>query len=147
MAVKGMMASLAFLVSIAPGCTNPDAFPVAPPRPLAGANAVWRDPVPQSIDVGAAKTVLVVKTTSLTEFARREGRNWNQYWYDVQAEVVSVTKGAWTAKTLRLAWSDSWPRPESGIMIDKPLPPFVVGKTVSVALDEAAPPRVIGWHP
>lgn len=52
--------------------------------------------------------------------------HWRDYWYLNEWDVLEVLAGTWDPKQLRFITTDRWPKPESGIMVSKPLYPYQV---------------------
>ncbi len=65
-------------------------------------------------------TRLRARCRTYTEFCQRPRRkDWNEHWFVITADVLSVDRGVWSAPTLTFVTMDLWPTPASGIMLKK----------------------------
>lgn len=106
----------AILILVVTGCE--------PPEPDSAVNVHLKDysyvlPVPEE-NYSAESTVCVLaRCKEIEKFAEKRKGNWIDYWYFSRWEVIQVTQGQWQEDELRFIFKDSWPTPESGIMVKK----------------------------
>lgn len=121
------------------GLRRPSVPPV-PPTPLKACNAIW--PKPEQAEHG--DTVVIARCRGANEYAKTSaGKDWNYHWYLVSLDVLAVERGAWIEKEVNFVYSDAWPTPESGIMIDKAVFPFAKGHIIALTLMTRAKPATV----
>ncbi len=100
----------------------------------------------------AGDTVVVGRCVSSREYAAVRRGNWIDHWNLVRVEVIAIEKGHWTARlsedanaslSLKFVARDSWPTPESGIMVDRAPWPYRSGLVYAFTLDTGQVPALI----
>jgi len=131
---------LVLLLLVLGGC----GCPPLPPEPV---NARLPDHAAIYVDrPGAGDVVVVGRCTSSTEYAVTSQGDWNHHWYLVRVELLVVEKGRWDdSRGLTFIAVDGWPKPESGIVLDKAPWPYRTGRVYAFTLSTASkPPLVAG---
>jgi len=91
-----------------------------------------------------AGTVVVARCTEVRQYATVRRGNWDFTWVLVACDVIGVERGTWPHPRVVFRCYDTWPTPESGIMVKKAPFPFAEGRVVALALKpEADPPQVV----
>lgn len=136
----------AFLEIVVPllvaGCGIP-----APPQAV---NALLPRHAPiYSAGLKASETAdveMVGRCRSVKEYAKRIKGDWERHWYQVVLEVVEVRAGRWDDANVVFVFYDSWPTPESGIILKKPMFPYRTGWVFALWLDTSQKPALIVGH-
>lgn len=125
------------LLVVVLGCASPE-----PPKPVnvtLAPGALYHN---RSLDQG--DTVVVVRCRGADEYAKTSrGTKWEDHWYLVTMDVLQVERGMWAEKDVKFVYVDSWPTPESGIMLGKAPFPFGPGYVYALALNTSKMPAVI----
>jgi hypothetical protein len=136
----------AFLQIVVPllvaGCGIP-----APPQAV---NALLPDNAPiYSVGLKASERAdveMVVRCRSVKEYAKTIKGDWERHWYQVVFEVIEVTAGRWDDPNVVFVFYDSWPTPESGMILKKPMFPYRTGWVFALWLDTSQKPALIVGH-
>jgi len=92
-----------------------------------------------------AGTVVVARCTEVRQYATVRRGDYDFLWYLVACDVIDVERGTWPHDRVVFRCYDTWPTPESGIMLGKGPFPFAEGRVVAMALEtQGDPPRVVG---
>jgi hypothetical protein len=128
----------------ASGCRS--SGPPRPPGRLPAINVVIPDDRPWYFDRAAdAPTRVVARCRGCEYFWKKTRGNWEYTWAVVRFDVLSVEHGSWPDATLAFVCWESWPTPESGIMINRPPSPYRKDATLVFDLDTMQnPARVVG---
>lgn len=142
------------------GFEPPSGPPPTPPEPV---NAR----LPNHIGLGGSDspdangdTRIVGRCVASDEYGVVRHGDWNDHWMLVRVQVLNVEKGHWGRQTaatgenepngpqgsfveLRFVAMDTWPTPESGIMIDKGPWAYRKGSPFAFSLDTSHRPAVI----
>jgi len=135
------------------GCCGMDNIPPGMPAPPVAVNAELVDFYDSRR--GHGDTVIVGRCVSCQEYATKTQGDWVHYWYVVRVEMISLEKGQWD-KPMSLDWPDgpapiglsfvahdSWPTPESGILVDQLMWPWREGTVHAITLDTTVTPALI----
>lgn len=102
------------------------------PAPPQEVNAKLEDLSPYIItkpDKTTADTLVVAQCKKINEYAvTKQNKNWRYHWYYTEWDVINVEKGKWPEPQIKFVFRDSWPTPESGIIIDKQEHPYQKGR-------------------
>jgi hypothetical protein len=135
----------ALLAAVTVGC-DPAEMRAAPtpPKPVNAAinpqDFMWRGP--DRMNLG--DTVVIARCRGADEYAVTPARkNWLNHWYIVTLDVLAVERGTWADKEVSMVYLDVWPTPESGIMVDKPVFPFITGQVLALALKTSEKPAML----
>lgn len=63
--------------------------------------------------------IVLVSVDSVYEYETRKKGNWITHWYLCKTSVLQVFEGTVSETNLNVRFSDAWPTPESGIILDK----------------------------
>ncbi|MFO8012828.1 MAG: hypothetical protein R6X20_05915 [Phycisphaerae bacterium] len=136
------------------GCGEPESmgpgpWEEAPPNLPADApvvNCVAPDHwLPYRASFREAEAVVVARCTNVLQYATVRRGHYDFLWYLVTFDAIRTERGMWPHDRVVFCCYDTWPTPESGIMVKKAPFPFDEGRVVALALDpRAVPPRVTG---
>lgn len=133
--------ALALLTAALLGVAAAGCDPLKPPDPPKPVNAALVPEAAYTHDLAKGDTVLVARCRGADEYAQTTPKkDWVDHWYQVTMDVLAVERGTWTEKEVKFVYLDSWPTPESGIMVDKPPFPFGPGYVFALALKTSQTP-------
>jgi len=120
-----------------------------PPSPVPSVNAavdsyaaVYRHFRPTADN---SAVVVVGRCGSSKGFAKKRKGNWEDHWFVIRFDVLRVEKSTWSAPEVSFICADSWPTPESGIMLKKAAWPYRAGVRMRFWLDtKSSPARIVG---
>ena len=86
--------------------------------------SIFFDHVPKD---GRADIEFLAYVRDMNEYAtvRQGNKLWEKHWYFIKCEIIKKTVGQWIGKELTFVCYDTWPTPESGILVDKPPFPYM----------------------
>ena len=139
-----LVAACSAALVVAAGCRS-NKVP-QPPRPWPEVNACVPDQLPLVFDQeGEGDTRVLARCRSCDNFWRKTRGDWEYTWMVARFDVLDVERGAWAASTLSFICWDSWPTPESGIMLGKPVWPYRRDNRLAFELDTSGQPaRIVG---
>ena len=114
------------------------AAPDAAQKPDAG-NASGAEPGPDAV----GDTRVVARCCGCENFWQKTRGNWEYTWMVVRFDVEAVERGTWPDATLSFICWDSWPTPESGIMVDKLPWPYCKDARFAFDLDTSQKPPLV----
>lgn len=128
------------------GCSGSERQPPSPAPPVNAAvdsyAAIYRDFRPTADN---SADVVVGRCASSKEFAKKRKGNWEDHWFVVRIDILSVEEGTWPEPEVSFICADSWPTPESGIMLGKAAWPYRAGVRMRFWLDtKSSPARIVG---
>ena len=82
-------------------------------------------------------TVILSQCSEITEFSKKVKGNWQTHWSKVSWKIINVEKGTWNQPELSFVIADTWPTPQSGIMIEKMAFPYNPGRLFRFGLDSS----------
>jgi hypothetical protein len=134
---------------MASGCEEPPGGPPPAPPPPADAPAAncttLRDAIPYGPAEQPGETIVVARCSLVRRYATVTRGDWNYSWYVFGFDVVNAERGAWPAKQVVFVAYDAWPTRESGIVLGKPVWPYMPGRYYGLALrTDEMPPLVVG---
>jgi hypothetical protein len=91
----------------------------------------------------SAGVVLTARCVSDAQYGKERQGKWDRIRHVVTFEVIKVEKGNWNKPTVSFICVDSWPTPESGIIVEKAPWPYVPGTTMRLWLDAGKTPAIL----
>jgi len=117
------------------------------PRPPQVVNVQLPDNVPiyayHQERAGRANAGVLAYCEDVKEYAKTVQGNWEKHWNQIVFEVIKVTYGEWGDTNLIFVCYDSWPTPESGIVLGKALFPYRQGMVFHFWIDTSKKPPLI----
>jgi hypothetical protein len=108
-----------FIVS---ACVGLGVIGCGPPAPPGQVNAVLSRDLPiyrEEPEVcDKADTVVLAQCVQRQEYAKTVRGDWERHWYLTSWRVVGVERGRWPDASVDFIFYESWPTPESGIVLD-----------------------------
>jgi hypothetical protein len=146
--VKGLPSVLLVAaVLLGAGC-QPDGRRTPPDPPAGGPQPNSRTPehwVPRRGHLDEGDAVVLARLASDTVYAKVRRGDWEDHWHLFVFDVLAVERGSWSPKRVVVAAADAWPTPESGIVLGRPVWPYMPGRYYALALRTAeTPPLVVG---
>jgi hypothetical protein len=133
-----MIASCAVSVLLglaAAGCGAP-----APPQQvnavLPGNHPIYGEP---RGDCAETNAVVLAQCTQRQEYAKTVRGHWERHWYVTSWRVVRVERGPWPDTSVDFIAYDSWPTPESGILLKAPVAEYYRGALLAFCIDTSQP--------
>jgi hypothetical protein len=125
-----------FIVSVCLGVGVAGCGPPAPPQRV---NAILPKNLPayrgSQEDCDKADAVMLAQCTLRQEYAKRVQGNWEQHWYATSWRVVRVERGQWPDVSVDFISYESWPTPESGIILEALLAVYYRGALLAFCID------------